>query len=256
MAVTGYSTTAANNSGAPPNGAPEGMAVNAVNDTIRQIMADIAVEAQVGRVKYLNSVAGTNTITGSMSPALTAYSAGMQVVFSPANANTGAATLNIDSLGALDILKFSGSPLVNGDMAAGVPALLVLDSGADDWILINPQTADSTAVGNTAFGFRGLPQNSQSGNYTTVASDLGRALLHPSGAGAGDTFTIDSSLFNTGAIITFINRDSSALTIAISGDTLTLAGTTTTGSRSLAQNGIATAEKDTSGWLISGTGLS
>jgi hypothetical protein len=256
MPVTSYSTTPASNNSAAPNGAPEGWAPSAVNDTIRQIMTDIAVEAQKNAVKVLASVAGTNTVTGSMTPDLTAYSAGMIVIFTPANDNTASVTLNIDSLGALDVFKIDNEPLVSGDLIAGRPALLVLDSGADDFILINPATVDSSSVINSRAGFRGLPLNAQTGNYTVVASDLGKAIFHASGAGASDTYTIDSSLYNTGAVISFINRDSNALTIAISGDTLTLAGTTSTGSRSLAQNGIATAVKDSSGWLISGTGLS
>jgi hypothetical protein len=49
---------------------------------------------------------------------------------------------------------------------------------------------------------------------------------------------------------------SQVVTIAITTDTLYLAGTGTTGSRSLAQYGMATAIKLTSTtWLISGTGL-
>lgn len=108
-------------------------------------------------------------------------------------------------------------------------------------------------------GFRGVPINSQSGNYTTVAADAGKMLLHPSGAGAGDTYTIDSNAnvaYEIGSAITFCNMDSNALSIAITSDTLNLAGAGTTGTRSLAQYGIATAVKvTTTGWIISGTGL-
>lgn len=108
-------------------------------------------------------------------------------------------------------------------------------------------------------GFRGVPINSQSANYTTVAADAGKMLLHPSGGGSGDTFTIDSNAnvaYEVGTAITFCNMDSNGLSIAITSDTLNLAGAGTTGTRTLAQYGIATALKVTStGWLISGTGL-
>jgi hypothetical protein len=116
-----------------------------------------------------------------------------------------------------------------------------------------------TGLNVDAVGFRGIPINSQSGNYTTVAADNGKAILHPSGAGAGDTFTIDSNAnvaYEVGAAITFINMDSNALSIAITSDTMNLAGAGTTGTRSLAQYGIATAIKVASTtWLISGTNL-
>jgi len=39
--IKNWSTTAGNNNSAPPNGAPEGWAPSAVNDTVRQIMAEI-----------------------------------------------------------------------------------------------------------------------------------------------------------------------------------------------------------------------
>lgn len=41
MPIADYSTTAASNNSAPPNGMPEGQAPSTVNDTVRQIMADI-----------------------------------------------------------------------------------------------------------------------------------------------------------------------------------------------------------------------
>lgn len=117
--------------------------------------------------------------------------------------------------------------------------------------------ADGTDV--DAIGFRGVPLNSQSGNYTCVMADAAKTILHPSGAGSGDTFTIPANAsvaYELGTTITFINADSNNLSIAITSDTMTLAGTTTTGTRTLAQNGIATAIKLTSTtWLISGTGL-
>lgn len=106
----------------------------------------------------------------------------------------------------------------------------------------------------------GVNQSSQSSNYTLVLTDANKHIFHPSGAGASDTYTIPANAsvaFPLGTIVTFINEDSSPVTIAITSDTLVLAGTSTTGSRSLAQNGIAVAIKITSTkWLISGSGLS
>jgi hypothetical protein len=290
MTVQQWATAAADNNSSPPTGAPEGMAAAAVNNTMREMMASVAIEAQVNRVKVLGGpVAGTNTITGTMTPALTAYSAGMLVVFTPANNNSGAATLNINSLGALDTQKADGDALISGDLVAGIPAVLVLDTGADDWILLNPMTHNVTglvATGNASIGgtlevtgaltlngalttdnttadeagFKGLPLNPQSGNYTCVLADAGGMIRHPNGGGAGDTFTIPAEAsvnYPIGTVLTFVNRDSSSVSVAITTDTLTLAGTTSTGTRTLAQNGVATAIKvEGASWMISGSGLS
>jgi hypothetical protein len=108
-------------------------------------------------------------------------------------------------------------------------------------------------------GFREIPQNSKSAAYTTVAADSGKHLLHPSGDANARTFTIDSNAnvpYPVGTAITFVNETSQVLSIAITSDTLTLANSTSSGTRSLAQNGVATALKVTSTkWIISGTGL-
>lgn len=105
-----------------------------------------------------------------------------------------------------------------------------------------------------------IPQNSQSAAYTLVLSDAGKHILHPSADTTARTFTIpanSSVAFSIGTAITFVNQNSAGtLTIAITTDTMRLAGAGTTGSRTLAANGIATALKLTSTeWIISGTGL-
>lgn len=104
-----------------------------------------------------------------------------------------------------------------------------------------------------------VQQNSQSANYNIQLSDAGKHLYHPSSDTTPRTFTIPASGsvdFPLGTAITFVNGNGAGtLTIACN-DTMRQAGTGTTGSRTLAANGIATAMKITSSsWLINGTGL-
>ncbi len=119
--------------------------------------------------------------------------------------------------------------------------------------------SNCTVDGTNGLGFRGIPQNSQSAAYTTVLADAGKQIYHPSTDANARTFTIDSNAnvaYPIGTAITFINMTAEVVTIAITSDTMYLAGEGTTGSRSLAQYGIATAIKLTSTtWIISGTGL-
>jgi hypothetical protein len=116
-----------------------------------------------------------------------------------------------------------------------------------------------TVDGTNAVGFRNIPINSQSAAYTTVLTDSGKVIFHPSTDANARTFTIDSNAnvaYPLGTAITFINMTSQVVTIAITSDTMYLAGTGTTGSRSLAQYGMATAVKMTSTtWIISGNGV-
>lgn len=124
----------------------------------------------------------------------------------------------------------------------------------------NPMTlGTSTVDGTNLIGFRGVPQNSQSAAYTTVLTDAGKEIFHPVGDNNARTFTIDSNAnvaYVVGTVIVFTNMAAANVTIAITSDTLYLAGAGTTGSRTLAQYGTAAARKITStSWLISGTNL-
>jgi len=120
--------------------------------------------------------------------------------------------------------------------------------------------SNCTADGTNKVGYLNIPQNSQSGAYTLVLADAGKHIYHPSADTTARTFIIpanSSVAFPIGTPITFVNDTSAgAITIAITTDTLVLAGAGTTGSRTLASNGVATAIKVTSTrWIISGTNL-
>jgi hypothetical protein len=116
-----------------------------------------------------------------------------------------------------------------------------------------------TVDGTNAVGFRNVPISSNSAAYTTVLADSGKVIFHPSTDANARTFTIDSNAnvaYPLGTAITFINMTAEAVTIAITSDTMYLSAAGTTGSRTLAQYGSATAIKMTSTtWLISGSGL-
>ena len=116
-----------------------------------------------------------------------------------------------------------------------------------------------TVDGTNGIGYINIPQNSQSAAYTLVAADAGKHIFHPSTDANARTFTIPANgsvAYPIGTAISFVNMTSQVVSIAITTDTMYLAGTGTTGTRSLAQYGTATALKMTSTtWIISGAGL-
>jgi hypothetical protein len=115
----------------------------------------------------------------------------------------------------------------------------------------------TTATAARGLGYMGLPQSSAAttGSYTVVAADAGEHIYST----ATRTITIDSNAnlaLPIGTAITFIAATGATVTIAITTDTLLLAGAGTTGSRTLSPFGMATAIKITStSWIISGNGL-
>jgi hypothetical protein len=189
---------------------------NVGNPTLRNQYGTVD-NIQDGDYVTLSSVAGTNTVTGAMSPAITAYVAGMHVVLIPANTNTGATTLNVSSVGALDVQKYvSGAQanIVANDLRAGVPAFLVLDTGGDDWILLNP---NSGSLGDVTIGTLTATTINASGTITggnlTTAGTVTSATISNSGTvtsgsvAATATLTVAgqsardaTNLFNTGTV--------------------------------------------------------
>ena len=117
--------------------------------------------------------------------------------------------------------------------------------------LTDPTLTVSTPT-TTSVGYLGLPQNTQNANYTTVMADSGKHIYHSDASAY--TWTIDSNVnvaYPIGTTLTFVNDGSGAITIAITSDTLQFGSST--GSRTLAQYGMATAVKVTSTkWYING----
>ena len=108
----------------------------------------------------------------------------------------------------------------------------------------------------TATSFEGrhgrAPTNAQSGGYSLVLTDAGKVVITTSGG-----VTVPQSIFSAGDIISVVNNTAGNVTITQgSGTSLKLAGTSTTGNRTLAQRGIASIVCiGANDFIISGSGL-
>ncbi len=160
----------------------------------------------------LSSIAGTNSITATATPTLTAYATGAIYSFIAANTNTGAATLSIDSLTATSITKNGSVALSAGDIQAGKMMLVEYDGTA--FQLVN----------NIVYG--GSITN---GNIVSLTSPLGVA----NGGSGAATFAANSVLLG--------NNTATFQTVApsTSGNVLTSNGTTWTSAAP--STGLATA---------------
>ena len=82
---------------------------------------------QTPSVQYLTGVAGTNTITAVSAPTFLSYTTGLIFRFIAANTNTGATTININSVGAIacrqktagGLAAFAGHELIGGQEYEG-----------------------------------------------------------------------------------------------------------------------------------------
>ena len=102
---------------------------------------------------------------------------------------------------------------------------------------------------------------SKSAAYTFDFLDIGTAILHPTSDTTARTFTIDSNAnkaLPVGATITVINQHGAGVvTLAITTDTMYLAGVGVKTTIALAANGMMTLVKlSSTEWMISGVGTS
>jgi hypothetical protein len=136
--------------------------------------------AQYGQLQAgattIATVTGTDTLTGSVMPALTAYATGNLFSFVAASTNTGAATINLNSLGAKSITKQGTTVLIAGDIASGRVHLIEYDGTR--FQLLNP--ASSTGTGAQVFATSptlvtpdlGTPSSLVGTNITGTAAGL------------------------------------------------------------------------------------
>jgi hypothetical protein len=168
-------------------------------------------------------------------------------------------TLTLTTGDADRTVTIGGNTTISQDYSTtGNPQFATIELGAASDTTLSRSAAGVIAVEGVPL-YSNVPVNSQSAAYTTVLADAQKFILHPTADNNARTFTIDSNAnvaYPIGTCITFINQINT-VTISITSDTLTWAGSASTGSRTLAAGGMATAIKVTSTlWFISGVGLS
>jgi hypothetical protein len=120
-----WSETDASNNSTAPAGWPEGMAPSTVNDAARANMG--AIKRWYDRINATATSGGSaNTQTISYSVAATALVTGDMFSFKAGFTNSGATTLNIDSLGAKNVL-YKGGALTGGEIVANQYFTVIYD---------------------------------------------------------------------------------------------------------------------------------
>lgn len=186
-----------------------------------------------GTVDWSNGLRATGSVTPTTG-------AGVEFYFA---SSIGYVSSYDRGVGAWRELKLQGSSVTI--TAGGIDVMTLASNGA-----VSPRTSNASAV-----GYLGVPQNAQTAAYTLVASDIGKHISITTG---GVVIPSNSSVsFPVGATIAIYNDSASSQSISITSDTLRLAGSDLTGTRTLAQRGLATIVKvKSTQWVISGAGVS
>ena len=123
-------------------------------------------------------------------------------------------------------------------------------------VTYNPADATATDAIAAVGPSYGRFQNAKSANYTLTIDDAGKTILLSSGAGVTFTIPANASVaYPVGTEISFANRSGSNLSIACTSDTMLLATTFTSGTRTLATQSMAVAIKvEATTWIIGSIG--
>jgi hypothetical protein len=169
-------------------------------------------------------------------------------------ATDGTLTLPGSIVGTATQDVFNTTSTTVNAFGAATTALNIGASGAPITGFAATATTSSTA---SSLGYLGLPQSATATTATLAIGDAGKHIYVTTNS---QTITIPANAsvaYPIGTTLTFIAGPSATtVSIAITSDTLRLAGGTSTGTRTLAANGMATAVKvAATTWYINGTGL-
>jgi len=159
-------------------------------------------QVQGGAATFI-TVTGTDTLTGTVVPALSAYATGNQFSFLVANTNTAAVTINVDGIGSKAITRTGTTALVAGDMVAGQAVEIIYDGTRFQLVngnsFTNLKVSGTLAVTGVAT-FTAQPIVSSLTASLPVFTDASKGLVSNTMTGTGDVVMSISPSLTTPAL--------------------------------------------------------
>lgn len=103
--------------------------------------------AQNTGIPFFVTTGSPNAYIGTPSPAISAYTNGLVFNVLWNFTNTGASTINISGLGAVDLVDPSGNPLVPGENLIGTIGTIIFNNGS--FVVANPQNPTEIPIYTT-----------------------------------------------------------------------------------------------------------
>lgn len=184
-------------------------------------------------VVNLTSVSGTNTVTASATKTTAPLVAGQVFSFVPANSNTGATTLNVNSLGAKNIF-LNGGALVGYELRKNCPVQVYYD-GTQFNIIAGAHGGDGVPIGTETNRYFATAPN---GHLLCDGTAVSRTTY-------ADLFAVLSTTWGSGDGATTFNLPHSASRVSVGSGTGTVAESVTDANVSVANDTFTVASNNT-----------
>jgi len=183
---------------------------------------------------------GTDTYTATYVPSITEYEDGLKIIVRFTNANTGASTLNINSLGAKLIVKGTSTALVGGDIPTGTTLLLAYDG--TNFVIVGSQLVNQFFDWSPTYGGFSTPPSGGVNRYC-VQDKICNFYAMPTVNGTSNsaTYTITLPFVAKNLQVIPLNSTIDNGATAVGGQLVTTAG-----------SNIATISKVTGAWGTTG----
>lgn len=205
--------------------------------------------ASASTYRWGGTAAGTaDALTITPSPALASYDIGTNIKFLASATNTGAATINVNGLGAKSLKTQSGAALAAGDITSGRVYTITYDG--TNFTVVELATPEAGSVTATKLAAEAVETakikdanvtrvklatgavakvtmtGSKTGAYTATSSD---DVIPCNASGGAFTVTLPAASGLSGMILTIVKTDSSFNAVTIDGNASeTINGATTT----------------------------
>lgn len=173
-------------------------------------------QLQDGALIWLGTGAGTaDVITATATPSITAYAAGQTFRFVSSGANTGAVTLNIDTLGAKSVTKNGTTALAAGDIPSGAVCTVAYDGtqfqllNVDMSIAIAAAAATAAAAAPAGTVIQTISSTAPTGWLKANGSTIGNASSGGTARANADTSALFAVIWNSTSNTDFPIQDSS-----------------------------------------------
>jgi|GEM_PF-2148938 len=153
--------------------------------------ANAAINA--GTVSFAVDTGAANAYLVALPMTATSYGDGLSVVMRPLNANTGACTINVDSLGVKSIKTEANTTPAANDIMAGVPVEMRYSTSTGFFHIIKNSAAQATAAAASAAASAVsaaaalVSQGAASSSQSAAAVSAAAALVSQNAAAASET---------------------------------------------------------------------